>query len=68
MENSFAKRGARPLKGLALVTQTLLVAVGLHAFLAFMFVDFRLTTLFERAHVYLVLWLLFERSVDKSVR
>ena len=37
--------------GLALVTQTLLVAVGLHALLALVFVDLRLTTLLERAHV-----------------
>ena len=43
---------------LRLVTQALLVAVRLHALLAFVFVDFRLTTLLERTHVlWFGLWL-----------
>ena len=44
--------------GLRLVTQALLMPVGLHALLAFVFVDFRLTTLLERTHVlWFGLWL-----------
>lgn len=44
-------------RGLALVTKALLVAIGLHALLTLVFVDLRLTTLLERAHVSLLVGL-----------
>ena len=40
----------RNLKALRLVAETLLVTVGAHALLAFMFVDFGLTTFFKGTH------------------
>jgi hypothetical protein len=52
------RQSFRASRGLRLVTQALLVPIGLHALLAFVFVDFRLTTLLERTHVlWFGLWL-----------
>jgi len=48
---TFSRAGCFIPRRLALVTQALLVAVRLHALFTFVFVDLRLTTLLERAHV-----------------
>ena len=54
------RRGSMAPWRLALVAKALLVAVGLHALLTLVFVDLRLTTLLERAHVCLLLGLVLE--------